>query len=102
MSTPAIIAFGFKNYEVVDNKTRKAQRHVSTVDPDQLPKAMGLSSHFARTAVAQPLVCSKNKTYSFAIRQNKNGFMELKANSTKWAHSDSPTSRLKYTFLARK
>ena len=24
MSTPAIIAFGFKDYEVVDNKTRKA------------------------------------------------------------------------------
>ena len=102
MSTPVIIAFGFKNYEVVDNKTRKAQRHVSTVDPDQLPKAMGLSSHFARTAVAQPLVCSKNKKYSFATRQNKDGFMELKANSTKWEHSELPTARLKYTFLARK
>ena len=50
------------------------------------------------TAVVQPLVCSKNKKYTFATDHNKDGIMELKAYSTKWEHSEPPTLRLKYTF----
>ena len=43
-----------------------------------------------RTAVAQPLVCSKNTKDTFATDQNKDGIIEVKAFSTKWEHSEPP------------
>ena len=63
---------------------------------------MVLSILSPRTAMAQPLLCSKNKKYTFASHQNKDFFMELKAYSTKWEHSEPPTSRLNTLFSQKR